>query len=172
MLRNLVLIFDRLAQYEKQCGEFSIEINRQAYISGHQYGLTLYCTYENGMRLGRQGETLNRVCERTNFQDFKKGHSTGYEVYLVTERAREEIEDAQEQARDEMEDAQEQARHDIRRAQQQARDDIERSHEETLRAMKQCTFDSDCGPNMRCDSEYKTIGSASGHVNICKSKRF
>jgi hypothetical protein len=137
---------DQLDKYQEQCTKYNIAVDQQAYQFGYQKGLKQYCTFSNGQTLGINGYGINKVCPNNEMLELEKGHMVGYEIFQ----------------------AKQQLRAEMQRAKDEADREIKRSQEEALRAMKQCSFDSDCGPNMRCSSEYKSIGSVSGMVDTCK----
>lgn len=143
---------NQFAKYQAQCAKHKITIDQEHYRSGHQDGLKIFCTYENGMRQGEEGESNELVCPENLASEFNRGHQAGYKVYEL----RAEIE-RQKKAQEEALAKQKSELEDLRK----------KSDEATLNSMNECTFDSDCAPRM-CGSEFITIGSASGFVRKCQ----
>jgi len=52
----------RLDKHIESCARFGISFDRQAYLNARDQGLLLYCTPENGDRVGFRGETYENVC--------------------------------------------------------------------------------------------------------------
>ena len=72
---------DLLDDYRRDCAEYGVVPDTQAYISGREYGLTLYCTMDNGYREGRSGVRLEADCPATLAADFQRGYQLGQNVF-------------------------------------------------------------------------------------------
>lgn len=143
---------NQFTKYRAQCAEHKITIDTDQYVRGHQEGLKLFCTYENGMQQGEDGERNELVCPESLALEFNRGHQAGYKMYEF----RKEM--------DRQREAQEEA---LAQQQREAEDLRKKSDADVLENMNECTFDSDCAPR-RCASEFITIGSASGWVRRCQ----
>lgn len=74
---------DQLMRYAQQCGPFGITPNSTAYAQGRTEGLTLYCTADNGFRVGRNGEDYHGVCPSHLEAAFKRRYELGYRLYAL-----------------------------------------------------------------------------------------
>lgn len=74
---------DQLASYRQQCGPFGITPNAGAYAQGRSEGLTLYCTADNGFRVGRNGEDYHGVCPPELEAEFKRRYELGHRFYAL-----------------------------------------------------------------------------------------
>jgi hypothetical protein len=68
---------DIFANYHAVCREAGIEPDRRAYENGHQVGLQIYCTDENGFRVGRNNMAYHRVCPLELEKAFLAGRARG-----------------------------------------------------------------------------------------------
>ncbi len=98
---------DRLADYVQTCGEYGAElaagVDRSAYLSSYEEGLTHYCTYDKGYERGHNGNSYNTVCEGAMAVDFRAGYDEGYVEYELRQkyqRYETDIGDAEEQLKD------------------------------------------------------------------------
>ncbi len=70
--------------------------NKNAYIAGHNAGSRVFCTFENGVRLGRSGDIPRRICTAPGLQQpFYSGYEVGRDIYLDLEQLRERIPERQ-----------------------------------------------------------------------------
>ncbi|MCF6275723.1 MAG: DUF2799 domain-containing protein [Robiginitomaculum sp.] len=73
---------DRLADYVQTCSEYggglASNIDRSAYLSSYETGLTHYCTYDKGFERGKDGSSYNAVCDGPMAVDFRAGYDAGY----------------------------------------------------------------------------------------------
>jgi hypothetical protein len=65
----------------KACLEHGITADRQAYYSGHDLGLTYYCTDQKGFELGQRGRPYNAVCPINLEAGFRAGYDRGMQSY-------------------------------------------------------------------------------------------
>lgn len=73
----------RFQQHIKACGEYGVKPNMEIYNKGREIGLSLYCTPENGMTVGRSGSNYNNVCPANLERDFLKKYKIGKEMYDI-----------------------------------------------------------------------------------------
>ena len=92
-----------LNRYRRQCADYGVVPDTQAYMEARERGLALYCTHDNGYREGRTGVRNESVCPAALEPDFQGGYRLGRAVHVsITElrrsgdsirSARSEIED-------------------------------------------------------------------------------
>ncbi len=73
-----------LDDYRRDCANHGVVPDVQAYITGRESGLILYCTRDNGYREGREGREGARVeadCPSGLAVDFQQGFQLGQDVY-------------------------------------------------------------------------------------------
>ena len=81
----------RIADYQKSCSKFGIQVNDTQYLKGHKEGLKYFCTYENGLRKGRLGISYDGLCSEVGDREYLRGHKAGMKEYeLEQERIRQE----------------------------------------------------------------------------------
>lgn len=71
------------SDYQAQCERYAVTPNPAAYSTGRLEGLALYCTPENGLRVGREGETYHGVCPKDVEPAFKKRYDFGQRFYQL-----------------------------------------------------------------------------------------
>ena len=71
------------SEYQKQCQRYAVTPDLEAYTTGRQEGLAIYCTPENGLRVGQEGETYHGVCPRELESAFKKRYEFGRRFYQL-----------------------------------------------------------------------------------------
>lgn len=77
-----------LNRYRRQCAEYGVVPDTQAYIEARERGLTVYCTPSNGYREGRSGARDELVCPAALAPDFQRTHRMGRAVFTSLERLR------------------------------------------------------------------------------------
>lgn len=77
-----------LNRYRRQCAEYDVVPDTQAYIEARERGLTVYCTPGNGYREGRSGVRDELVCPAALAPDFQRNHRLGRAVFTSLERLR------------------------------------------------------------------------------------
>ena len=70
-----------LNDYRRQCADYGVVPDSQAYMEARERGLTRFCTQSNGYRQGRTGARDQRVCPATLEPEFRNGHQLGRAVY-------------------------------------------------------------------------------------------
>lgn len=73
----------RLTQRRKQCSEFGVAPDVQAYQQGRYDGLDYYCTLPNGLEVGKRGQSYNNVCPAEMQYYFLTGYRLGREIHRV-----------------------------------------------------------------------------------------
>ena len=77
-----------LNRYRRQCAEYDVVPDTQAYIEARARGLTVYCTPSNGYREGRSGARDELVCPAALAPDFQRNHRLGRAVFTSLDRLR------------------------------------------------------------------------------------
>lgn len=72
---------DVLDDYRRDCADYGVVPDVQAYIAGRESGLMLYCTRDNGYREGREGARVEADCPSGLAADFQQGFQLGRDVY-------------------------------------------------------------------------------------------
>ena len=70
-----------LNRYRRQCAEYGVVPDTQAYMQARARGLAVYCTHSNGYREGRSGARGEPVCPAALEPDFRSGFQLGQAVY-------------------------------------------------------------------------------------------
>lgn len=70
-----------LSRYRRQCAEFGVVPDSQAYTEARERGLATFCTASNGYREGRSGARDELVCPAALAADFQRNHRLGRAVY-------------------------------------------------------------------------------------------
>lgn len=73
----------RLSHHRKQCGEFGVAPDVQAYQQGRYEGLDYYCTLANGLAVGKRGQSYSNVCPSEMQYYFLTGYRLGREIHRV-----------------------------------------------------------------------------------------
>lgn len=72
----------RLEQHQKACADHHVTPDINAYRSGHDEGLVVYCTPQNGFNLGEQIKDYNGICppylETAFLEQYKQGLQAAY----------------------------------------------------------------------------------------------
>lgn len=66
-----------IGNHRKACARVGITPEFTQYESGHQKGVSHYCTAENGFALGEAGGAYNGVCAETTEAPFLQGYQAG-----------------------------------------------------------------------------------------------
>lgn len=72
---------DVLDDYRRDCAEYGVVPDVQAYVSGRDNGLLLYCTRDNGYREGRSGVGVEADCPIALAADFQQAYQLGRNVH-------------------------------------------------------------------------------------------
>jgi len=72
-----------LGSYRKDCAEYAVVPDLDAYQAGRAEGLLVYCKADNGYRLGKSGRGYPAVCTSHLDADFRAAYDQGREIYLA-----------------------------------------------------------------------------------------
>ncbi|MGI0118088.1 DUF2799 domain-containing protein [Zooshikella sp. RANM57] len=76
----------RIGVYRKDCSDYSVVPDLEAYQAGYQLGLQRYCTESRGYAEGEQGKQYKGVCPGSLETRFLSGYQRGYNVYQARQR--------------------------------------------------------------------------------------
>jgi hypothetical protein len=69
-------------RYRRQCAQYGVVPDTQAYLEARERGLALFCTHDNGYAQGRSGAGHRLVCPAAVEPDFRRGYDLGRAVYV------------------------------------------------------------------------------------------
>ena len=72
-----------LNRYRRQCAEYGLVPDSEAYLDGRERGLARYCTETNGYQVGRAGAGYQPVCPAALAPGFQRAHQLGRAVYTT-----------------------------------------------------------------------------------------
>lgn len=72
---------ERLQDHASACGKYGVTPNPQAYYSAREQGLRTYCRWENGFRVGRQGNSYYGVCSPAEERRFLPAYQDGVALH-------------------------------------------------------------------------------------------
>lgn len=72
---------DRIATHRKNCAEFGITPDFEAYVSGHEEGIAYYCQPHTGYNIGLQGRRYNGGCPPAQEAGFRDANADGYGLW-------------------------------------------------------------------------------------------
>lgn len=75
--------------YVEACKAENVTPDKEAYYSGFQDGLVTYCTYDNGVQLGKRSGKYYMACKK--YKEFGEGYAKGVDVF-IEDRERREVE--------------------------------------------------------------------------------
>jgi Protein of unknown function (DUF2799) len=75
-----------IGSYRKDCADFHVAPDLDAYQVGRREGLLQYCVPANGYRLGVAGRAYNAVCPAGVERSFRAAYSTGHDIYQARSR--------------------------------------------------------------------------------------
>ncbi|MGN6063347.1 MULTISPECIES: DUF2799 domain-containing protein [Brevundimonas] len=73
----------RLDEHAKACAKYGVAPNMSAYLASREDGLRTYCTWENGFRQGREGNSYGGVCAPAEERDFLPAYEDGRRIHAV-----------------------------------------------------------------------------------------
>lgn len=73
----------RLGNHRKQCAEFGVSPDVQAYQQGRLEGLDYFCTLSNGLEVGKAGRSYTGACPTGMEHYFMTGYRLGHEIHRV-----------------------------------------------------------------------------------------
>lgn len=71
-----------LNRYRRECADYGVVPDSQAYLEGRERGLARYCTETNGYHEGRAGAGYQPVCPAALASRFQRAHQLGRAVYV------------------------------------------------------------------------------------------
>ncbi|MBF4498437.1 DUF2799 domain-containing protein [Vibrio vulnificus] len=75
-----------ISDYVKDCRDAGVYPDQEMWQRGFEQGTVLYCSADNGYRVGKQGREYYGVC---NNERFLENYQKGYQDYLVQKRLNE-----------------------------------------------------------------------------------
>lgn len=69
-------------RYRRQCAQYGVVPDTEAYLEARERGLALFCTHDNGYDQGRSGAPHRLVCPAAVEPDFRRGYDLGRAVYV------------------------------------------------------------------------------------------
>ena len=76
----------RFEDVAKDCGRHGITPDPQAYMSGWDKGVQLYCTPLNGFNLGRQNTSLSPICPPNLAGEAERAHRLGKRIWTTRDK--------------------------------------------------------------------------------------
>lgn len=67
----------KFVKYSEACLKHGISVDHAKYAEGRQAGLSVFCTYQNGLRNGKNGKNYQNVCPKHLETGFLKGYNLG-----------------------------------------------------------------------------------------------
>jgi hypothetical protein len=77
---------DRIARHRKDCAEYGVTPDLNAYLAGRSAGLREYCQPNNGYRAGATGTTYYDTCPADLAPAFLAAYESGRELYVRERR--------------------------------------------------------------------------------------
>lgn len=71
----------RLDRHVSSCARYGITLDRNAYLEAYRQGIALYCTPDNGERVGAHGESYEGVCPKDVEPAFLARYRPAYRQY-------------------------------------------------------------------------------------------
>ncbi|MGB7932969.1 MAG: DUF2799 domain-containing protein [Gammaproteobacteria bacterium] len=75
-----------IGTYRKDCADYHVAPDLDAYQAGRREGLLQYCVPANGYRLGVAGRAYNAVCPAGMERSFRAAYNTGHDIYQARTR--------------------------------------------------------------------------------------
>jgi len=75
-----------IGTYRKDCADYHVTPDLDAYQAGRREGLRQYCLPANGYRLGVAGRAYNAVCPAGIERSFRAAYNTGHDIYQARTR--------------------------------------------------------------------------------------
>jgi hypothetical protein len=75
-----------IGSYRKDCADYHVAPDLDAYQVGRREGLLQYCVPANGYRLGVAGRAYNAVCPAGVERSFRAAYNTGHDIYQARSR--------------------------------------------------------------------------------------
>ena len=71
----------RSADHREACAEAGVALDFEAYRSGYELGLPVFCTLTRGYETADHGGDFAQQCDRNRFPDYARGYTEGRELY-------------------------------------------------------------------------------------------
>jgi len=75
-----------IGAYRKDCADYHVAPDLDAYQAGRREGLLQYCVPANGYRLGVAGRAYNAVCPAGMERSFRAAFNTGHDIHQARTR--------------------------------------------------------------------------------------
>jgi len=73
-----------LSRHRKACAAVKVIPNRAVYMSGYNAGSRQFCTYQSGLRFGKEGKLAANICSAPGIRGkFFEGYNKGKRIYNV-----------------------------------------------------------------------------------------
>lgn len=76
----------RIAAHQKACAKVGVVPNQTLYVEGRDKGIALYCTPENALTVGRQGQPYRNACPASLEQEFLEAYEKAKQLYDAEQR--------------------------------------------------------------------------------------
>jgi hypothetical protein len=73
----------RLGEHAEACAKHGITPDDASYRAGWAQGVTVYCTWQNGFRVGREGQAYAGICPADLERDFRPAYEDGQVVHAA-----------------------------------------------------------------------------------------
>lgn len=70
-------------KHQQACAEYHIDVDKTAYLAGHQQGLEAYCQLDNAFQTGLDGRAYHHLCPPGIDALFARYHEAGFRVHQV-----------------------------------------------------------------------------------------
>lgn len=153
--------------YVKTCSQHGFTVDQAAYTRGRTEGLRLFCTYENGQKLGLEGENYSGVCPANLEGDFLRGFHLGQREFQIKKK-----EDELKQRQAELDQQRRQAHAALKMCNFDSDCRIRRdcSSNKCEGSQTACTFDSDCDIKGECSTSSRWINGEHVSESMCRYK--
>lgn len=76
----------RLGSHIEECGKVGVQIDKNLYTKGYQDGLKIYCTYDKGLEVGRDGGFYRDICPGDLAREFRRGYQLGQQINKIEDQ--------------------------------------------------------------------------------------
>lgn len=71
-----------LADHRQACASVKVQPDQNAYMQGYNKGSQQFCTYESGLKVGQDGNSVSDICDKPGLSKaFYRGYGQGKKVY-------------------------------------------------------------------------------------------
>lgn len=71
----------KISHYRKDCAGFGVQPDLERYRQGHLAGSKLFCTWQNGFKRGKQGDSYNNNCPQSLAPEFLAAYADGKQLF-------------------------------------------------------------------------------------------